>query len=49
MNVENFLNQPNENYTFHSSISSNLKELPCIMGIDEAGRGPVLGMFNIFL
>lgn len=41
--LEEFLEDTLRNKLFSSNIPQICKTEPCILGIDEAGRGPVLG------
>ena len=39
-----------DSYTHHSEIPKTVKDdmtTECVLGVDEAGRGPVLGMSSI--
>lgn len=48
-NLERFISETDnsENAFYISNIPDVCKEYPCILGIDEAGRGPVLGKLYI--
>lgn len=41
--IRRFFESPLINHTINSSVPDICKSGPCILGIDEAGRGPVLG------
>ncbi len=38
-------------YTHHSSVPDTIAQdlsIGCVLGVDEAGRGPVLGAYSMF-
>lgn len=41
--LDEYLSDSLKNKIFSSNIPRACKNVPCILGIDEAGRGPVLG------
>ena len=43
MDLKPYVDNNNENYELYSDIPDICKSEPCVLGVDEAGRGPVLG------
>lgn len=49
IDISSFIKENTQNCLVKSDVHQCMKELDCWVGIDEAGRGPVLGMRYSFV